>query len=180
MIDIETLGVQPGSVITQIAIVQFDLRNGTILKELDLFPDIKEQQEAGMTVDWGTLVWHNDQNTGVFNLRHEQSVTQVLESLNDFINGADWVTPQNLFIWSNSPNFDMVLLNVMFKSCQIEFEPVWRYKQLMDFRTVVFLRRLLHPEIENKTIVVKHDALADCKSQIQDLVDNIRLIQQTD
>lgn len=175
MIDIETLGVKPGSVITEIAIVQFDLRNGEIIKEKELLPDINEQQEAGMRTDWGTLVWHSMQNTGVFALRHEQDVIDVLRELNDFIGKND----DRFFIWSNSPNFDMVMLQEMFRRCHIKTEPIWRYKQLMDFRTVVFLRRLLRPEIDNKNIEVAHSALADCKSQIKDLVDNIDLIKQT-
>lgn len=179
MLDIETLGVRPGSIITQIAIVQFELRNGSIVKEKEWIPNIKEQQQAGLTIDWGTLVWHNDKNTGVFNLRHEQSVSEILRELNDFISEKNW-NDDRFIIWSNSPSFDMVMIQEMVHHCSVKFEPVWRYKQLMDFRTVVFLRRLLRPEVENKTIDVAHDALADCKTQIRDLVDNIRLIQQSD
>lgn len=179
MIDIETLGVKPGSIITEIAIVQFDLRNGEIIKEKELIPDIREQQDAGMSIDWGTVVWHSNQNTGVFALRHEQYAAEVLSNLNDFINVKDWKNDDRFFIWSNSPNFDMIMLQEMFRRCKVKFEPIWRYKQLMDFRTVVFLRRLLRPEIDNKVIDVAHSALADCKSQIKDLVNNIDLIKQT-
>lgn len=178
MVDIETLGVKPGSVITEIAIVQFDIRNGNIIKEGELYPDIGEQLDNGMGVDWSTLVWHNDKQTGVFNITPLVTVSKIVFSLNYFI-GED-KEDMRFFIWSNSPSFDMVMLDEMFRRCKVKMPIIWRYKQLMDFRTVVFLRRLLRPEIENKKIEVAHKGLKDAKTQIQDLVDNINLIQQTD
>lgn len=183
MVDIETLGVISGSIITEIAIVQFDLRNGTISKELLLYPSIDEQAHAGMTMDWGTLVWHAEHDTGVFSSRKEKPISEVVSDLNYFIQGPDWTSTGSqtrYFIWSNSPNFDMVMIQEMIRKVKVQYAPVWRYRQLMDFRTAVFMRRLLRPEIEDKKIEVAHNALADCKTQIQDLVDNIRLIQQSD
>ena len=55
MIDIETLGQGPESMVLSIAAVKFD--QDQVLKSIELYPDLTEQQLQGQKIEVNTLEW---------------------------------------------------------------------------------------------------------------------------
>ena len=63
MIDVETLGTRPGSVVTNIGIVAFDIEAdgwADVGMEIPLNP--QEQMGLGFKADWSTIRWWMDQS----------------------------------------------------------------------------------------------------------------------
>jgi DNA polymerase III alpha subunit (gram-positive type) len=57
MIDIETLGTNTDTVVTQIAAVSFNPIKGTILSEFNVHIDIQDALNEGFTVSASTILW---------------------------------------------------------------------------------------------------------------------------
>ena len=56
MVDLETLGTAPGSVILSIGAVRFDVEKG-LLDEFYVNIDVESSQRLGLTIDGDTVMW---------------------------------------------------------------------------------------------------------------------------
>jgi len=151
MIDIETLGTEPGAAIIAIGAVRFD-RSGPG-EEFYKSVSIKSCQEHGLEIDAGTLEWWLGQDDAAREqLAGGDALPEVLWQLDEFVDGADEV-------WACSPSFDCKLLASAFDAVGLT-EP-WMYYELRDYRTV----RELPIAGEMDQDGADHDALADAKLQ---------------
>lgn len=160
MIDIETIGTEPGCVIASIGAVKFDTDgpvpdHGERSREGAFFAsvDIESCQDHGLTIDAGTLAWWFDQ-PGVARKQLEggDGLSSCLNRLRQFVGDADEV-------WANSPKFDMSILEAAYEA--IGQEPPWEFYELRDYRTLTAL-----PGAENtSTDGVEHHALDDAYHQ---------------
>ncbi len=183
MIDIETLSTKTNSVIFCIACIIFD----PFKKELKDFVIDKMrvnichigQDKFGLETDKDSILfWKKTENKRTFEELNKNQVfiKDALLQLSEFISKYNV-----LKIWSNSPNFDMVILNTAFEKCDMVNKIPWKYWQYMDVRTVVNLgiRNLKKldnikeiEEIEknilehDKDVISLHDPLYDCYFQI--------------
>ncbi|WP_197425373.1 3'-5' exonuclease [Halobacterium sp. CBA1126] len=151
MVDIETLGLEPGSAILSIGAVEFtaDGLGDEFHREISL----KSCQAAGLEIDAGTLEWW---------LSQDDAVTGVLAGggelgpvLNAFYN---WY-PDGAEVWANSPSFDCRHLEAAFDAVGMT-EP-WEYYDERDVRTLKSLPIAANVEMDGN----EHDALDDAKHQ---------------
>ncbi len=160
MLDLETLGTAPGSVILSIGAVAFDEgASEDTWEKLHLVPiSVSSCRAAGLAIDEGTLAWW---------LRQEPAARKVLEeSLADcsslratLIAFKEWF-PQGARLWGNGANFDNVLLRCAFNA--VGMEPPWLYFNDRCFRTMKGeLPAVVAPQFEG----TKHNALADALHQ---------------
>ena len=183
MLDIETLGTEPGSVITQIAAVQFDPVEGTLGKCLVLNVDIQSSLDLGMTVSGSTLSWWMLQSPETFksiSSEPKEKLPAALLRLSDFILNSKLEN-----IWGFGANFDITLLEVAYKKCNYETLQAWKYPQVSCLRTLTKYSRIQRPKFLSKeeykalglcsdikdtekvleTVPVKHHALWDAVLQ---------------
>lgn len=166
MIDIETMGTKPYSVILSIGAVKFDRYTGEIGDEFYRVIDVKSSKKAGLIFDFDTVMWWANQPEDVRNsiLEGKNSLFLVLADLMMFI-GNSAAT-----VWSNSPSFDLCLIR---NACErVDIDPIWQFWQERDVRTI----SALAPDIR-KTLPREgnaHNALDDCKSQISYLVATLK------
>jgi hypothetical protein len=151
MVDIETLGTEPGCAILSIGAVRFD---GGQLGDT-FYETISAQscQNKGLSIDAGTLEWWLDQ---------DEEAQDVLSgglglawALAEFANWYDDADE----IWANSPSFDCEILAAAYDA--VDKDVPWDFWQERDFRTLKNLP--VAPEIEHSG--VEHDALDDAKHQ---------------
>ncbi len=170
MIDIETLGKRPGSVILSIGAVNFDIKNDDILGEFYAVIDLESSIHSGLTVDSSTLLWwmsddqqesrndilkvYEDEDEDVYDL------SEVLIDLSSFIESCR-EKDNNLRVWANSPSFDLTILESAFDVMYMEIP--WKHYEMMDLRTLKKIYKGDRPEFEVKG--VKHNALYDAKLQ---------------
>lgn len=164
MIDIETLGVNPGSAILSIAAVKFNIKTGEVLKELYVVVDLKSCLEAGLKIEASTFYWwvNQSEEAKIDILKPSMNLSSALQSLSAFINKED-------VVWGNSARFDLGLLNKAYEVLGIGLP--WSFRNERCVRTIVALNQSIRDEEE--FIGVAHNPIDDCKHQIKYLVKTI-------
>ena len=162
MIDIETLGTKPGSVILSIAAVEFDLCTGETGREFFRNIRLQDSLNLGLKIDGNTLIWWMNNKAEALKLSTDngEDLFTVLEDLYVFIRhrGAN-----NVFVWGNSNRFDLGLLEAVYD--KVPGTPIpWDFHNERDVRTLVSFA----PEIKDswKKVGVEHHGLSDCINQI--------------
>lgn len=165
MIDIETLGNKPYSVILSIAAVVFDLKTGETFEKFNVSIDPQSCEESGLKLNASTVTWWlNQSKVAQLTFLNSEKVhfASAMLSFKSFIESIG----TEFFIWSNSPSFDLSLLKNAFDT-GLSVYP-WQFWQEMDVRTITNLC----PEFKQNHVWtgVAHDPLTDCENQIQYLV----------
>lgn len=158
MIDIETLGTDPDSVILSVGACKFnpwsaDEPHSSLYFKLH----IDEQVEKGRTISESTLEWWGQQDAAIrdeaFTEEGRVSVVDFYKELNRWLVGVDK-------IWCQGPQFDMVMLESTAKQFGTHYN--WAYWQVCDSRTLFNLMPT-DPRKEIQTDL--HNAMADAYFQ---------------
>lgn len=161
MLDIETLGDTPGSIVTSIGAVRFNIETGDIGEKFHQFIPLSDSINSGFTITAKTMLLWLKQSTD--SLKY---LTDGLESANDSLiyvleNFANFVTKDDI-IWAKSPRFDCGILGYVYT--KIGYDIPWDFRNERDVRTL----SAKCPQVEKnwKFVGTKHDALSDCYNQI--------------
>lgn len=165
MLDIETLGREPGCVVLSIGAVQFGVDGvGTpFYKEIDTV----SCEDAGLTIEAATLDWWLDQDEKAQEcLRGGVPLDEALRLFSQFY---------ELFgceeIWANAPTFDCRILEAAYEATGLE-KP-WTFREERCFRTLKALPGAV-TEPSEEPEGVAHDALYDARWQAAVAVENLR------
>ena len=162
MLDIETLGHLPGSIVLSIGAVKFCPIRGEIGDTFYTNIRVKEQQAAGLTSTPGTLsFWRKPENAKAFEaLKQEPRVAYptALEQLSDFLRDSEYV-------WANDPDFDCVLLESLYRAAGSEVYP-WKYYNKRSCRTIFHLADVK----PDRSVGVAHNALTDSIQQAKAVI----------
>lgn len=166
MLDIETLGTDPGCVITQIGAVPFDRVTGAMGEPFLANIEIGSAQNIGLEINAETLYWWFSQKKEAQTFVKDPSdIFTVFHAL------SDWVSElaskvQDLHVWSHT--FDTKVLAYAYKLADIKYP--FSYRGERDLRTLCDLAGTTRKEIGkvmDETEGEKHDAFYDCKVQIK-------------
>lgn len=163
MVDIETLGLTPGSSILSIGAVRFgtDALTDGFYREINL----QSCEKAGLEIDDDTLEWWLDQDEDVQDvLTGGEDLGLVLQSFGSFYGDADE-------IWAYSPSFDCAHLAHAYDA--LGMEKPWTYRDERDCRTLASLP--IWPDSDQKGN--EHNALDDAMYQARLTERALRTIQ---
>ncbi|MWG34791.1 3'-5' exoribonuclease [Halomarina oriensis] len=151
MLDLETLGLDPGCVILSLGAVAFDEEG--VKETFSRSISLKSCDEAGLEIDAGTLEWWLGQDENVQEqLTGGDELTEVLHEFSEFYSGAEE-------IWGNSPSFDCEILSAAYDAANA---PVpWEFYHERCFRTLKAMPGAVDLEREGD----HHDALDDAVHQ---------------
>lgn len=154
MVDIETLGLEPGAAILSIGAVRFD-RDG-LGDTFEASVSLTSCEEAGLKIDAGTLEWWLGQEDAA----REQLVGG--DDLGTVLSRFGvWYREQDADeIWANSPSFDCEHLERAFDAVGVNAP--WEFRDERCYRT---LRSLTDADEDVAWDGVEHDALDDAKYQ---------------
>jgi DNA polymerase III epsilon subunit-like protein len=153
MLDIETLGLEPGCVILSIGAVAFDIDGlgETFHRSINL----ESCADAGLEIDAETLEWWLDQDDAVRGvLTGGEDLTAVLSEFTDWFLDLDADE-----VWANSPTFDCRVLEHAYGA--VGLDAPWQFYQERDFRTLKKLPVAVMADRDGD----KHDALDDAVHQ---------------
>lgn len=165
MIDLETLGKTPGSVITQIGLVSFNTEGDlTDMAANQIQVDVQSSLDAGLTMDWDTIRWWMQQEDKA----REQMVLggmplgEAISLVNNYIReNHDFVgdTRSLKRVWGYASTFDIVLLQSAARA--VGEDLLWTYQEETCLRTLA--KRF--PKVERPEPEVKHIASFDAIAQ---------------
>ena len=158
MLDIETFGQGPGSVIVSVGAVKFG--GGRILDEFCRRIDPASAVAAGLTMDVATVQWWLRQSDAA---RAEVSGAGG-EELWTVLEKFGWWISADAEVWGNGSDFDNVLLAAAYRAVGMQ-EP-WRWSKNRCYRTV----KSLYPEVEMMREGLHHQALDDARDQAYHLM----------
>ncbi len=154
MLDLETLGTTPGSVILSIGAVKFG--NGQIISEFYCRIDPKSSVAAGLKMDPGTVLWWLKQNDEA-----RKEICEPGESLGFALHAfAVWLNDYQCEMWGNGAGFDNVLLSAAYDIGLTVPRP-WKYSGDRCYRTV----KNANKDVPFYRLGTAHNALDDAKSQ---------------
>lgn len=165
MLDIETLGSKPGSVITSIGAVKFG--DGVITDRFYRRIDPQSCVDVGLKMDVSTVLWwmkQSDEARAEFE-GESTYINIALIEFSDFI--ADKAAKDEALVWGNGAAFDNALLSAAYDA--INWPRPWKYSNDRCYRTV----KALYPTIPLQRTGVHHNALNDAESQAMHLMEMI-------
>lgn len=185
MIDIETLGTQPGCAVTSIGAVWFDPEdNGWRARHRGYYAEIllKDALKYG-TVSPGTLqFWLSqtpDAREFLTNDKGKVSLTEALAGLDGFIgHQSEAKERRDVHVWGNCNKFDLGNLEAMYDAVGLEHYP-WNYGRGQNVRTIAWLATQFFG-CEKPTMKpgrTAHNALDDAIHQAEYVTQMVRAIR---
>jgi hypothetical protein len=177
MIDLETLGIVPGSVVLSIgAASSVLLPTGLGADDFIGKIDMRDSLYAGLIADPSTLAWWRSQSKAAWEAAttNGDPLVGTLETFSEWLaalrsGSAEQTTGNKLRLWGDASSFDLVLLACAYRAAKL---PVpWSYQEEFDYRT---LRTLLNSEKPRSK--VQHDALSDARAQLVHLQDLLNVL----
>lgn len=159
MLDLETLGTTPGSVILSIGAVRFG--GGEIIGR-SFYERVDPQScvDAGMTIDVATVQWWLCQSDEA---RRELTLPG-LPLTNVLRRFADWLADEDAEVWGNGAASDNVWLADAYRRTGIPTP--WSFRNDRCYRTI----KSLHPDVPMVQVGDHHNALDDAVSQANHLM----------
>jgi exodeoxyribonuclease VIII len=162
MVDLETLGTRPGSVITSIGATKFD-ENGPYGEPFYMRIDLQSCVDVGMLIDIETIKWWMKQSDEARS-EFQKEAFAIDDVLNSF---TEWLGyPSNVVeLWGNGANFDNALLKAAYDN--IGLKAPWAFWHDRCYRTL----KAMYPHIKMpKRVGTHHNALDDAISQVNHLI----------
>jgi len=158
MIDMETLGTDPDSVILTIGAVRFDPKGDGVVERLELRPTIEDQTEQhNRTINPDTLRWWGEQS--------EEAIDEAMGD-RDRISFKDTMDKLYKFcwnrraVWSNGAGFDIVVAENAFR--QLDMRIPWPFYTIRDTRTIYDMCNVSLKDGAHRT---SHKAVEDAEHQ---------------
>lgn len=162
MIDLETLGTEPGCAILSIGAVKFD--KAGIIDSFYEKISLESNTNSGLIINPGTLKWWVDQ-PGFKDLLLDKRAKCINEALLEF---ALWADKENkeIHLWGNGSDFDNSILSFTFNKMMLNRPKGWKYSGNRCYRTI----KSLYQDIELDRIGEHHNAVDDARSQALHLI----------
>lgn len=157
MVDLETLGLTPGSVIRSIGAVAFDPISGAMTSTFYRNIDRASCEAAGLTVNPETEAWWDQPENAEAQQHLEADQVPLAQALGGF--GVWWASMEGNEFWANDPNFDETLLVAAYAAVGLTHP--WHYRAPRSCRTIYTLAGVA----PNRDVGVEHNALDDARNQ---------------
>jgi exodeoxyribonuclease VIII len=158
MVDIETLGTANDSVVLSLGCVEFN-EKGPIENEYGVNLQVREQLKMGRTMSIDTIEWWMD-----FGDRYpKHSRVDPLFALDEFV--SMFPKDKEFMIWAKPPSFDIAMLENMLD--MFKMPKPWDRRNIRDVYTVADVLTKVERDQVRETNENPHDAISDCKEQIE-------------
>lgn len=172
MLDLETLGTRPGSVILSIGAVFFDANYRRLGPEFYSVISTGSCDDSGLTADARTVAWWRDQSPDarkVFDAAGAENAPTLRGVLGEFI---DFIRTHNALdnvcVWGNGSDFDNALLAEAYARCGSSAP--WKFWNNRCYRTLKSITA--GPALSR--VGTAHNALDDARSQALHAIELMR------
>lgn len=183
MIDSESLGLEPKSVMTQFAFIAFDLDDpDTIIKDDEYYLPIQPQiKPLGRTVNGDTIIWwmqQSDKARATFKENRGNDYDELVALVQSGIRKISQVIQEvteaggEYVMIARGSDHDFPMIQSLLDDLGIETP--WRYDLKIDLRTIMREAGVGKSDVTPAPGLVVHHALSDCRYQIACLVESWR------
>ena len=168
MIDVETLGRKPNSVILSIGAVYVDLTQGQLGRTLHCNMDPEEVEFYGMTRDDETVRWWKNQSAVARQRTFDPSTRVTLKDALQRLTAFVYETcgkGRTYDVYACGPQFDISMLEWSYHA--VGLTPPWPFWAIRDYRTLREWYEHVKPPTKNKG---HHDALYDAIHEAEHLI----------
>lgn len=167
MLDLETLGTRPGSIILAAAFVRFeDEAHCTLNLERD-----SQVVLGGCFAEQSTVEWWQKQDPAAWQMATQNPV-DTLAALGYFGQWLEWAASgRDLFIWCHGAGFDAPLLGELYRLFGLPTP--WKWWNVRDTRTLYDLSGV---DVRDFAVPPPHVALNDAIGQTRAAVEAMRRI----
>lgn len=160
MIDLETMGTDPDTVVLSAGAVVFDPEEGTTANPPGRqywVLNIQDQLDKGRTITGATLKWWLNQSDEAIRgwNRNESACTGMVEFQSELV--EMWKSWNCQYIWSHGSTFDVAILDNMFGNSP------WKFWDVRDTRTLLHVTNMKIDRAQG----IHHNALGDAVAQAQ-------------
>lgn len=159
MLDLETMGTRPGSVIVSVGAIEFDPQSARLGRTFYQTCSIASAVDVGLAMDPQTVTWwlqQNDDARGEL-IKAKGDLKSVLIAFKQWLGNAD------VRLWGNGSDFDNALLAEAYR---IIGEPIpWKFWNNRCYRTM----KSLFPNVKLEREGTHHNALDDAIYQAKHL-----------
>lgn len=171
MIDTETLGRTPGSVIRSVAAVEFDPETGETGRQKVWKIDLTDSIRYGFKVEASTLKWWLVQSEEARRDFVDGPETLLQDFMEDFVDFLALVNDGDDFtLWCLQLDFDVALLryyyswyNLNVHGCDERVLP-WNFRKVRDVRP--YMDALSSAELLPPKAADRHTPMGDCLAQV--------------
>jgi len=157
MLDLETMGTDPGSAIVQIGAVRFDADG--VKNTIEVNVSLQSCADAGLRISPETCLWWLRQDRELCR-QWQQNAVALEDALMLF---SWWLGSDKAIVWGNAATFDNAILRAAYNAAGIECP--WHYWNDRCFRTVKNIFNL--PPVSSER---KHSTLSDAIAQARQIV----------
>lgn len=157
MVDLETQGIRPTSIILSLGAVVFDPATGKTGAEFYRNVEVASCEAIGLTRDKSTMDWWLEQSAEA-RAALEPDQKPVTDVIRDFT--AWWKEASGTHPWSHGATFDVAILENIYQ--QLGLNAPWDFWNVRCCRTILACanRKIYRPKDS-----VHHNALDDAKAQ---------------
>lgn len=173
MVDLETQGTVPGSIILSIGAVFFSASEG-LGEKFHVVINKDSAQSVGLKADKSTLEWWDKQShEAKATVRAAESAdsTPIQSALVEF---NTWLKKHSeigkLKLWGNGADFDQPILVGAYRACSIE--PAWKFYNNRCYRTL----KNLFPAVPLVRQGTYHNAIDDAITQADHAISIVRAV----
>jgi len=173
MLDLETWGLTPDSVILSIGAAKFDPWGDGIADSIEIHLDPDDCHRRGMTIDARTVLWWMDPDRQAARealLSHRHLTLDLVTALDVF---QTWYGADEQPIWGNGAGFDNVLLRSAYQRANMVTP--WQHWSDRCYRTM----KNLAPGVEIERTQTHHTAVGDAIDQalhLQAIISHLGLV----
>jgi hypothetical protein len=169
MVDLETLGVKPGSVILSLGAVEFDPHGDALGARVHYHIDMQSSIAAGFKVDPTTFYWwlaQSDQaRRGLIN--GNAFAKPLGHVLGQF---EDWLGDRVVWAWG-----DMDVASIGHAFDALDRKRPWFYRNVRDARSIVL--EMVDEQEVRVSPAIEHDALSDAIAQAKTIQNLYRILE---
>ncbi|WP_066923031.1 3'-5' exonuclease [Methylobacterium sp. CCH5-D2] len=169
MLDLETLGTAPGSVILTIGAVAFDPLAGEVTSSFSRAIRPASAVAYGLRIDPDTVAWWTRQGAAAREAAFPEQADELPIALQTFRFWLEQWAPHHRRIWGHGATFDPVLLAEAYRACKLDTP--WGHRDARDTRTLFDLAGIGKLDAYRREGDVEHDALADARVQVRAVLD---------
>lgn len=167
MLDLETFGTTPGSVLRSIGAIAFDPVTGELGRAFLVNVDRASCEEVGLHVDPKTELWWSEQSIEA-QAALERDPLPLRDALVAFELWFEAVEGSRL--WCHGPNFDEPLLAAAYRACYLTVP--WQFASARCTRTIYDLAGVK----PDRAAGVHHNALDDARAQALAVIEAYRIL----